>query len=605
MDNIPIWLLPSGLLAIIAFFIVSIKYKRLSYDLEEYFLAGRRLAPLPFALSTSTVSLLAVLTAPHLLPFDHSHFSPAFIALGVIFFALTSTLFGRRLWTLAILFSPLTPTELLGDYYNSNTIRRLVTLIATLIACCLTVLSLHFFMLLIVELSSLSDPTSTDKAILDLIAQYNIDPQNFLLCLFFILALLFSHAAYGGMGAILTMAALVGGTFVLIFPLLLLAPHLSDGMTHTMTDPHILLPISPLFAFAGLALSPAALMNSFTARKARSLALQQFLTSALLGSLFPFLLFLSPLFLQTSLAHSALLSLLTMIVLTGLVGSSANALLAAAAMISDQQRKQLLNGFSRPHRKPATRWAIAALLLLSLILALTLPIAPMRLLLLAGAFGLQLLPALLGLCYFPSLTAPAIQTAAFAGIVTVLLTSGPAQACASWFNLSWPFTAWPLSIHPALWGLFVNLLMLLFLSLVSFVTRSHDKQAAALARQKNWHMPADHQSLMAPDAGKWRFVALLLLSAFLAAILLPLVDGIAGGSLALPRWNWLFIAWLTGLALVWVMAYRLQPVFDPEKMRTGSLEPRKQRFRVPAQTRKIKNGVDNRQQDEHVNNETD
>ena len=65
---------------------------------------------------------------------------------------------------------------------------------------------------------------------------------------------------------------------------------------------------------------------------------------------------------------------------------------------------------------------------------------------------MQLLPALLGLCYFPSLSAQAVRNGAFAGLLGVIATSTIPQGLANMIGIDLPFDAWPLSLHPAFWG---------------------------------------------------------------------------------------------------------------------------------------------------------
>jgi hypothetical protein len=52
-------------------------------------------------------------------------------------------------------------------------------------------------------------------------------------------------------------------------------------------------------------------------------------------------------------------------------------------------------------------------------------------------------------------------------------------------------------------------------------------------------------------------------------------------------WSWQFLSWFIGLALVYVVSYRLQPVFTPELPLSASLNPLRRRFRVKARTRKV------------------
>jgi len=654
MDDSLIWLLVPGLLAIYAFVRVSGRHKRLSYDMDEYFLAGRKLSTARFALATSTVSLLGFIALPHTGLLYRSGFSYGFLALGTIVMALTGALFARRTWNLSRLFNPLTPAQLLGDYYRSNGLRLIVTLIAVLIACCLTILALRLSLDILQGLLG-----SLENGIVSQ-AQSKISHT----VMFTLTALLFIHAAYGGMGAILSLASLSGLFLLILLPMAaiialatlgegaeffdkfalltqkeIVIPHLGTGAFFALSASAAplnapwpgLMVVSSLLAFAGLALSPAALMSNFTARKGQSLAAQQFYTTAFLTGLllltsgvaiaFAPLLASSPFLaadassalssgtlpphnwssmaglepqmlmrmLQLSVVGTPLvLSLFALALLAGLLVSAAAALLAAGAMISGEfNRRGAKQKAQNMHHKSLTRIGIGLILFVCLILALQIPSDPLPLFLLAGAFGLQLLPALLGLCYFKRLSGPAVQDGALAGLLAVFITSSLFQGLAAIAGTNLPFEAWPLSIHPALWGILTNLIALFAGSLIDRSPGNFEKSQKALTHQKSWHILPDGKPIMAPGAAKWRGVALLLLVLFIWALAVPLTNGRVPGSLEFSVWGWQFFAWLIGLVLVYVVAYRLQPVFDPELALEGSPDPLNRRFRVKARMRKV------------------
>ncbi len=652
MDDSLIWLLVPGLLAIYAFVRVSARHKQLSYDIEEYFLAGRKLSTARFALATSTISLLGFIALPHTGLLYRSGFSYGFLALGTIVIALTSALFARRTWNLSRLFNPLTPAQLLGDYYRSNGLRLIVTLIAVLIACCLTILALRLSLdLLQGMLGGLKN---------GIVPQIHSKISHTVM--FTLTALLFIHAAYGGMGAILKLAS-ISGLFLLIllpvaaiialatlgegaeffdrFALLtqkeILIPHLGTGAFFAPSTPAAplnapwpgLMVMSSLLAFAGLALSPAVLMSSFTARKGQSMAAQQFFTTAFLtglllltsgvaiafapllaanpgpsasgalssdiltGNNWSSMAGLEPQMLMRMLHMSfvgtpLVLSLFALALVAGLLVSAAAALLAAGAMISGEfNRHGAKQTAQNLRQKSLTRIAIGLILFVCLILALQKPSDPLPLFLLAGAFGLQLLPALLGLCYFNRLSGPAVQDGALAGLLAVFVTSSLPQGLSAVAGLSLPFGAWPLSIHPALWGLLFNLAGLFVGSLIDRSPGNSEKSQQAQAHQKSWHILPDGKPIMAPGAAKWRWLALVLLVVFIWTLAVPLTNGRIPGPLELSLWGWQFFAWLVGLVLVYVVAYRLQPTFDPERALEGSPDPLNRRFRVKARMRKV------------------
>ena len=72
---------------------------------------------------------------------------------------------------------------------------------------------------------------------------------------------------------------------------------------------------------------------------------------------------------------------------------------------------------------------------------------------LAVAYGFQMYPALLGVCYFPWLTRKGVVWGLVAGLIAVTLTDRTVAV----FGLPWG--AFPLTIHSAGWGIFANLII--------------------------------------------------------------------------------------------------------------------------------------------------
>ncbi len=637
MDNSLIWLLVPGTLAIFYYIWVSAKYRYLSYDLVEYLLAGKRLSSTRFILASTTVTLLGVMSLPHMGLLYRSGFSYGFAALAAIIVPLTLALFARRIWILARIFNPLTCAQLLGDYYRSNGVRFVTALTAILIALTLTIMSLRFGASLMVGLLGTSSLIS-------------------LLTMALMAALLFFHAAFGGMGAIMRVAAPAGIALVLALIVATLVcidalggfASFIDALTQMQSDqinaplfaPGALFDPLPaaaptniswpgtmvattLLALVGLASAPATIMISFTAAKGRAHAPQQFFAAALMSGLLlftttiiialatrmahkiPDLAASQPvgtlsagsepqaimsLLLATPLGNPLLMGFIAFALLAGLVASTATALLTAGATIANDIFYERLKRSHQPtFRKSIIRFTIGLLLGVALLIAWQKPDDPLPLFLLAGAFGLQLLPALFGLCYFPSLGGKAVRNGALAGLVGVVVTSMIPQGLADILTIDLPFDAWPLSLHPAFWGLVANFSLLLLTGLFGLLTRNAAQHQQSRAHQLSYHVLPDGKPLMAPYARVWWLVALLVACLFTLTIALPLGGFMLGDifpSYMPPLWIWQILSWFVGLALVYIAAYKLQPIFDPEQALDGSLDPLRRRFRVKAHSRK-------------------
>ncbi len=638
MDKTLIWLLVPAALVVFYYVHISARHRLSSYDLDEYLLAGRRLPQTGFVIASTTATFLGLMVLPHMGLFYRSGFSYGFLALGAIVLPFTSAFFARRLWVLGRIYNPTTPAGLIGTYYRSRALRSLTGWVAILVALALTLMSLRLVILLAAELTGGSASVAAFSPLsLGVVTTLAL--------------LLFYHTAYGGMGAVmragiaagvmltvaLALAGLVtldalggfGGFFDLLSKMQLdqtknqlfttdrffnTLPAAAPG---NMAWPGLMV-ASSLFALAGLATGPAGLITAFMPQKGRSLASSQFFAAALLsgfilltiGIVMALAAHLAP---SHSLAaapragnESALLMQLLMAaplgspLLAGLVALALSAalftgaslaLMTAGAMISgDLFHERLKASHQLTYRKSLTRYGIGLMVLVATLAALTLPVDPLPLFLLAGAFGLQLLPALVGLCYFQTLTARAVRNGLFAGLALVFLTSSLTQGLAGLFHLSLPFDAWPYSVHPALWGLGANLVLMGLTSLFSTPQTTPDEQRQQLEHQRAYHVLPDGQPLMPQDTPKWRRFAVFAGGLFLLSLALPLLN-LTGHperpSLLPALWGWQFASWIIGLALVHIIAYRLQPVYDPEQALAGSPDPLKRRFRVKAPTRRV------------------
>ena len=72
---------------------------------------------------------------------------------------------------------------------------------------------------------------------------------------------------------------------------------------------------------------------------------------------------------------------------------------------------------------------------------------------LAVAFGFQMWPSLMSVCYFPWLTRQGVTVGLFLGIIAVMCTETIGQ---SWFGIT-AWGRWPLTMHSAFWGILFNL----------------------------------------------------------------------------------------------------------------------------------------------------
>jgi hypothetical protein len=177
---------------------------------------------------------------------------------------------------------------------------------------------------------------------------------------------------------------------------------------------------------------------------------------------------------------------------------------------------------------------------------------------LAVAYGFQMWPALIGICYWPWLTRRGIVLGLIAGIIAVTLTE---TIGTKWFGIT-AWGRWPLTMHSAGWGIVFNLGIAV---IVSAFTQSKE----ALAHRMKYHnflkehagLPADKKKLI-PIA--WIIVLVWFFfaqgpGAVVGNTLFGNPNDAATWVFGMPSiWVWQIIWWALGVGMMWFLAYKLQ-----------------------------------------------
>ncbi|MDG4585653.1 MAG: sodium:solute symporter family protein [Candidatus Competibacter sp.] len=175
---------------------------------------------------------------------------------------------------------------------------------------------------------------------------------------------------------------------------------------------------------------------------------------------------------------------------------------------------------------------------------------------LAVSYGLQMVPALVAVCYWPFLTRQGVTAGLLVGLVTVTLTEA---AGLRWFGIA-AWGRWPLTVHAAAWGLLANFGVAI---LLSAFTRDDAERKAECHR---WL--AEHAAL---PPRKRRWVPLI---AGLTVLWLSFAAGpgaVIGNSLfgdpnrpatwlfGIPSiWAWQMLGWAAGVGILALLAYFLE-----------------------------------------------
>lgn len=252
-----------------------------------------------------------------------------------------------------------------------------------------------------------------------------------------------------------------------------------------------------------------------------------------------------------------LVGLLAICGLSAMHSTAASYMSTTGSMLS----RDLVKCYMRPDASDATqilygRIAAGIILLAALLAA----IGPVGLLVLLGSVAVaaaaQMLPALIGLCYAPRLTAPAVIAGMLFGLATALATEpfGRALGITEW-------SRWPLTVHSAFWGLAVNTVTVVLISVFT-----QNKQG--LARRRAFHtFLQQHAGLteskrrLAPLA--WIFVVIWFFFAIGPGLMIGNTlfgnpNDAASWLFGLPSiWLWQLLWWALGVFMLWFLAYRM------------------------------------------------
>jgi Na+/proline symporter len=190
---------------------------------------------------------------------------------------------------------------------------------------------------------------------------------------------------------------------------------------------------------------------------------------------------------------------------------------------------------------------------------------------LAVAFGLQMTPALMGICWFPWFTRKGIITGLIIGLITVFLTEGIVTGEGKLLEEVLPWGKWPGTIHSAGWGIFFNLLTALTVSIL-FQDKQRDH------REKYHAFFREYAPLTASSRKKWGAFILVIIWALFA--IGPFA--ILGNSNFIfgefnkpdtwkffgmpPIWAWQIFWWLVGLVMMYFLAYKMEFSTAPKKV---------------------------------------
>ena len=191
---------------------------------------------------------------------------------------------------------------------------------------------------------------------------------------------------------------------------------------------------------------------------------------------------------------------------------------------------------------------------------------------LAVAYGFQMYPALIGICYYKGFTTKGVVSGLIIGLIAVTLT----DKTAAWFGVPWG--AYPLTIHSAGWGIFFNLLTTFLVS--KFSVESDTQQAIKEKKHQFLQMVAGlNEKRKKKVKLAWSLTLFWFLVGFgpFATLGNDLFSNPNSPSLWVPfglpsLWVWQLLFLAYGIFVMWFLAFHMglsEPI-DPEKVKRQS-----------------------------------
>ena len=260
-----------------------------------------------------------------------------------------------------------------------------------------------------------------------------------------------------------------------------------------------------------------------------------------------------------------LVGLLSVCALAAMQSTGAAYMSTAGAMLT----RDLLKHFIMPQASHAQqkffgRLGVLIIVLAALVVATTSSDALVLLGGLAVAFGFQMWPSLMAVCYFPWFTRAGINLGLTAGIIAVVCTEtiGQSLGITAWGR-------WPWTMHSAGWGIFFNL------GICVIVSAMTQNQAETEHKMKFHTFLREHASL--PDAKKglvpiawiitlvWFFFGIGP-GAVIGNTIFGDPNDYATWIFGMPSiWAWQILWWALGVFMMWFLAYKMEMSTIPEK----------------------------------------
>ena len=473
----------------------------------DYFLAGRSIGIWVFVLAATATSFSGWTFVGHPGKIFTDGLPYAFASFYALTIPFTGVLFLRRQWVLGKAYRYITPGEMYSDYYGGNSIRLLTVLVAFLFSVPYLGVQLRasgaLFNVLTDGLVSVNFGMFTLSAIVMIyVASGGLRSVAFVDCAQAILLALgitilggiaiYYAGGYGGFTtglADIVMADVTSGQNLTAdgYSMKVAIPGsiqmVSAGSKATGGPWTGIMCMTYMFALMGIQSSPAFSMWAFANKTSKAFRWQQVVASSIVIGvlLFSFTIFQGlggHILIANGVLDSAndnnlvpqlinllsdaapwLVGLLAVCALAAMQSTGAAYMSTFSAMVTrDIYAKFISPNASDKNQKLSGRIFVIIVTGAALIVAANSSQAIVMLGGLAVAYGFQMYPALIGICYYKGFTQRGVVAGLVVGLIAVTLT----DRTSVWFGVPWG--AYPLTIHSAGWGIFFNLIITFLVS---------------------------------------------------------------------------------------------------------------------------------------------
>ena len=487
----------------------------------DYFLAGRSIGIWVFVLAATATSFSGWTFVGHPGKIFTDGLPYAFASFYALTIPFTGVLFLRRQWVLGKAYQYITPGEMYSDYYGGNSIRLLTVLVAFLFSVPYLGVQLRasgaLFNVLTDGLVSVNFGMFALSAIVMIyVASGGLKSVAFVDCAQAILLALgitilggiaiYYAGGYGGFTsglADMVIADVTSGQNLTAdgYSMKVAIPGsiqmVSAGSKSTGGPWTGIMCMTYMFALMGIQSSPAFSMWAFSNKTSKAFRWQQVVASSVVIGvlLFSFTIFQGMgghILIANGVLDNAndsnlvpqlinllsdvapwLVGLLAVCALAAMQSTGAAYMSTFSAMVTrDIYAKFISPNASDKTQKLSGRVFVIIVTGAALIVAANSSQAIVMLGGLAVAYGFQMYPALIGICYYKGFTQKGVVAGLVIGLIAVTLT----DRTSAWFGVPWG--AYPLTIHSAGWGIFFNLITVFLVSHFSVETDVEQKNKA-------------------------------------------------------------------------------------------------------------------------------